>query len=69
MTGIPAGQLTDIRLERDLVHLHETRHETFLYGTEAAFGTHTRRMIEIESEYLRRFPDRVEPDPARLRHR
>ncbi|MBV9098469.1 MAG: hypothetical protein JO079_10470 [Frankiaceae bacterium] len=67
MTGIPAAQLSDDELERDLEHLHETRHETFLHGTEDALDAHTRRTAEIEAEYLRRFPDRVTPDPARVR--
>jgi hypothetical protein len=67
MTGIPASQLLDDDLERELTHLHDTRHETFLHGTEDAFETHTKRMLEMEQEYLRRFPDRVAPDPARVR--
>jgi hypothetical protein len=67
MTGIPAAQLSDAELERDLAHLHETRHETFLNGTEDALDAHTRRMTEVETEYLRRFPDRVVPDPGRVR--
>jgi hypothetical protein len=67
MTGIPAAQLSDDDLERDLEHLHATRHETFLNGTEDALDAHTRRMLEVEAEYLRRFPDRVVPDPARVR--
>jgi hypothetical protein len=67
MTGIPVSQLSDDQLERDLEHLHATRHETFLNGTEDALETHTRRMAEVEAEYLRRFPDRVVPDPGRVR--
>jgi hypothetical protein len=67
MTGIPASQLSDEDLERELAHLHETRRETFLHGTEDALATHTKRMLEMEQAYLRRFPDRVTPDPARVR--
>ena len=67
MTGIPAAQLSDDDLERDLEHLHATRHETFLNGTEDALEAHTRRMTEVEAEYLRRFPDRVVPHPQRVR--
>ena len=67
MTGIPASQLSDDDLERELAHLHETRHETFLHGSEDALEAHTKRMFEMEQEYLRRFPDRVTPDPARVR--
>ena len=67
MTGIPAEQLSDDQLERDLEHLHATRHETFLHGSESALEAHTRRVTEVEAEYLRRFPDRVVPDPGRVR--
>jgi hypothetical protein len=67
MTGIPAAQLADDDLERELAHLHETRHDTFMNGTEDALETHTSRMLELEQEYLRRFPDRAAPDPARVR--
>ncbi|HMC72415.1 MAG TPA: DUF6158 family protein [Mycobacteriales bacterium] len=67
MTGIPASQVSDDDLERELAHLHETRHETFLHGSEDALEAHTKRMFEMEQEYLRRFPDRVTPDPARVR--
>ena len=67
MTGIPASQVSDDDLERELAHLHETRHETFLHGSEDALEAHTKRMFAMEQEYLRRFPDRVTPDPARVR--
>jgi hypothetical protein len=67
MTGVPPSDLDDDDLERELAHLHETRHETFLHGTEDAFDNHTERMLELETEYVRRFPDRVVPDPRRVR--
>jgi uncharacterized protein DUF6158 len=67
MTGVPASDLNDDDLERELTHLHETRHETFLHGTEDALDNHTVRMLSLEKEYLRRFPDRVVPDPRRVR--
>jgi Family of unknown function (DUF6158) len=67
MTGIPASQLSDDDLERELTHLHKTRHDTFLQGTEDALETHTSRMLELEQEYLRRFPDRSAPNPLRVR--
>ncbi|HET6817455.1 MAG TPA: DUF6158 family protein [Mycobacteriales bacterium] len=67
MTGVPAADLNDDDLERELTHLHETRHETFLHGTEDALDNHTERMFALEKEYLRRFPDRVLPDPRRVR--
>ena len=59
MTGVAASELTDEALERELAHLHETRHDTFLHGSEDALSFHTRRTGELEQEYLRRTPDRV----------
>lgn len=67
MTGVPAEQLTDEALERELKHLHETRHDTFLHGSEDALHFHTKRMVALEDEYLRRNPDRV-IDARRTRH-
>ncbi|WP_242419126.1 DUF6158 family protein, partial [Frankia sp. CpI1-P] len=32
-----------------------------------AFETHTARMLELEREYLRRFPQAASPDPRRTR--
>ncbi|MCM3887109.1 DUF6158 family protein [Frankia sp. R82] len=65
--GIPAPALTDDDLTRELRHLHRTRHDAFLTGSEDAFETHTARMLELEQEYLRRFPDAASPDPLRTR--
>ena len=59
MTGVAAQQLADEDLERELAHLHETRHDTFLHGSEDALSFHTARTQELEEEYLRRNPDRV----------
>ncbi len=59
MTGVPARELTDEALERELEHLHSTRHDTFLHGSEDALSFHTSRTAELEEEYLRRTPDRV----------
>ena len=67
MTGVPADQLADEDLERELEHLHETRHDTFLHGSEDALHFHTVRTQELEAEYLRRNPDRV-VDARRTRH-
>ena len=67
MTGVPADQLTDEALERELEHLHETRHDTFLHGSEDALQFHSTRTAQLESEYLRRNPDRV-IDARRTRH-
>jgi hypothetical protein len=65
--GIPAAQLTDDDLIREVDHLHATRHETFLHGGQDAFETHTSRMLELEHEYLRRFPEALIPSPLRTR--
>jgi hypothetical protein len=67
VTGIAARELTDEALERELEHLHETRHDTFLHGSEDALHFHTTRTAELEDEYLRRNPDRV-IDARRTRH-
>jgi hypothetical protein len=65
--GIDADQLTDAVLARELATLHATRHETFLEATDDALTAHTKRMLLLESEYLRRFPDRDAPHPLRTR--
>jgi uncharacterized protein YdeI (YjbR/CyaY-like superfamily) len=67
MTGVPAHQLSDEALERELRHLHETRNDTFLHGSEDALAFHSQRVQALEQEYLRRNPDRV-PDARRTRH-
>jgi hypothetical protein len=67
MTGIPPTALTDEDLERELKHLHETRNDTFLHGSEDALAFHTLRTGQLEEEYLRRNPDRV-IDARRTRH-
>ena len=41
MTGVVPAALTDEALERELAHLHETRHDTFLHGSEDALQFHT----------------------------
>jgi hypothetical protein len=64
--GIDPADLSDEELLRELASVHEARHETLRHGSEAALDNHSRRMAELEGEYLRRFPGR-EVDPARLR--
>jgi hypothetical protein len=66
--GRPAGDLGDDDLTREVNRLHETRHETFLNGSADALKAHTERMLELEAEYARRFPDRTQPDPLRVRN-
>jgi hypothetical protein len=65
-TGIPGADLADDDLRRELQHLHETRHDTFLNGSEHALEHHTQRMRELEEEYRRRFPYDT-PDDLRTR--
>ncbi len=66
-TGIDPTTLDDDDVRREMLQLHQTRHETVLHGSEDALETHTRRMLELENEYLRRFPQDAAPDPARTR--
>ena len=53
-------------LRRELEHLHETRHDTFLNGSPHALEHHTQRMFELEKAYRERFPWET-PDDARTR--
>jgi hypothetical protein len=62
--GIPAADLTDEELMRELGSVHRTRNEALRHRPDAALGHHDRRSRELESEYLRRFPDREAPDPS-----
>jgi hypothetical protein len=57
--GRPAGELSDEELETQGKQLHDTRNWMFLHGTAAQFETHTQRMLELEQEYVRRFPRRT----------
>jgi len=65
--GIPAGDLEDDDLKRELHHLYETREDTFFNGSGDAFEVHTERMLELESEYARRKPQETKADAARTR--
>jgi Family of unknown function (DUF6158) len=65
-SGVPAAELSEEDLLRELAHVHATRQETFLHGSADALLNHTRRTAELEDEYLVRHPER-EIDPARLR--
>lgn len=57
--GRPAGELSDEELASQGKQLHDSRNWMFLHGTAAQFATHTNRMLELEQEYLRRFPKRT----------
>jgi len=65
-TGVPAEQLSDDDLVRELGELHRTRVETLRHGSDQALARSSERTEELENEYLRRLPDR-EVDPDRLR--
>jgi hypothetical protein len=57
--GRPARELSDAELEQQGRNAHETRNWVFLHGTAEQFATHTSRMLELEQEYLRRYPKRT----------
>lgn len=57
--GVPATELDDDDLERELAHLHEKRHDIFLDGSVDQLHNHTARTHELEQAYLQRFADRV----------
>jgi hypothetical protein len=65
-TGVPAQDLAEDDLLRELRHLHQTRNDTLLHGSAEALMTHTERTRELEEDYLRRHPER-DVDPERLR--
>ncbi len=58
-TGRPAAELSDEELATQGKQLHDSRNWVFLHGSAAQFETHTTRMLELEQEYLRRFPKRT----------
>lgn len=57
--GRPALELSDEELEQQGKHAHGTRNWVFLHGSAEQFATHTARMLELEQEYLRRYPKRT----------
>jgi antirestriction protein ArdC len=57
--GIPAEELSDEDLMRELAVLHRTREDALQHGSSQALSHHTDRSEELESEYVRRFPDRA----------
>jgi hypothetical protein len=63
---VPATDLAEQALLRELASLHGTRNETFLHGSDDALAEHTSRTSELEAEYVRRHPERA-IDPQRLR--
>ena len=63
--GLDPRQLEDAELERR--YLYATREETFFHGSRQALLNHTERMLELEREYSRRFPERTKADALRTR--
>lgn len=57
--GVPAQDLSDEDLERQGTYAHATRTWVLLHGTADQFEHHTERMLELETEYLRRHPKRA----------
>ncbi|NJC73768.1 hypothetical protein HC031_29240 [Planosporangium thailandense] len=57
--GRPASELSDEELEQQGTQAHATRNWVFLHGSAEQFARHTTRMLELEREYLRRFPKRT----------
>ncbi|MGN6608317.1 MAG: DUF6158 family protein [Jatrophihabitans sp.] len=64
--GIPASELPDDALERELGQLHETRHAILLSGTADQLANHVARTHELEHAYLERFGDRVPEAEAKI---
>jgi hypothetical protein len=56
--GVAPEDLPNDDLRRELSSLHRMRHETFLHAGTSALDTHTARTLALESEYLRRHPQR-----------
>ena len=57
--GVPAQELSDAELAQQGTQAHASRNWVFLHGTVEQFRRHTERMLELEQEYLRRFPKRT----------
>lgn len=66
MTGVDPAELSDEQLMKELETLHRTRHETLLHGSQDALSAHSERSAQLETEYLRRNPQR-QVDPERTR--
>jgi hypothetical protein len=62
----PTKSLSDDDVFRELKQLYETRLETLRRGSDASVEHSSRRIAELEKEYLQRHPHR-EVSPRRLR--
>ncbi|MGZ4120748.1 MAG: DUF6158 family protein [Actinomycetota bacterium] len=65
--GVPAKELSDVALRRELRNMWRTREETIRHGGSHAIATHTRRMLQLEDEYVTRFKRETEAVPSRTR--
>jgi hypothetical protein len=65
--GVPGKELDDDELREELHSLYRTREETFLNGSDDALMEHTKRMLELENEFMRRFPRETRPARRRTR--
>lgn len=63
--GIPADDLADDDLERELAHAHEKRHDIFIDGSVDQLRNHSARTHELEQAYMRRFADCVKDAAAK----
>jgi hypothetical protein len=55
-SGVPAGDLGEDDLVREIASLHQKRHDMLVDGTADQFRHHVERTDELEAEYLRRHP-------------
>lgn len=65
--GVPARELSDQDLDREMRHMWQTREATVLTGGQQSIATHTHRMIELELEFIYRFPQETVASPSRTR--
>ena len=65
--GVAAAELEDDDLRTELHSIYRTREDTFLNGSQQSLEEHTERMMELEQEFLRRFPRETEPAARRTR--
>lgn len=65
--GIAAKELADDALKRELRTMWRTREETVMHGGQHAIAAHTHRMLELEYEFIARFPQETMPTPMRTR--
>jgi hypothetical protein len=65
--GVPAAELSNDDLARELEHAHSKRHDIFVDGTAEQLRNLQLRTRELERAYLERFADQVAQAAAKLR--